>query len=116
MNSQRASQQLKGHLDLLLLAVLSDAPAHGYAVIEELRRRSGDAFDLPEGTVYPALHRLASSGLLEAEWSEVNGRRRKTYELTRRGRSALKEERVSWDEFVGAVRGVVGGEPWPKTR
>lgn len=116
MGTSRTSQQLKGHLELLLLAVLADAPAHGYAVIEELRRRSGDAFDLPEGTVYPALHRLAAAGLLDADWSEVGGRRRKTYALSRKGRAALKEERSSWDEFAAAMRAVVGGKPWPTTR
>ena len=52
------AEALKGHLDLLLLAVTEDGPRHGYAVIEELRQRTGDALDLPEGTVYPALHRL----------------------------------------------------------
>jgi len=51
-------EALKGHLDLLLLAILAEGPAHGYAVIESLRARSGDVFDLPEGPIYPALHRL----------------------------------------------------------
>jgi PadR family transcriptional regulator PadR len=55
---------LKGHLDMIVLAALAAGPAHGYAVIEEIRRRSGQAFDLPEGTVYPALHRLEQAGLL----------------------------------------------------
>jgi len=49
---------LKGHLDMIVLAALSSAPAHGYAVIQEIQRRSGGAFELPEGTIYPALHRL----------------------------------------------------------
>jgi len=55
---------LKGHLDLIVLAALAEGPAHGYAVIETIRSRSGDAFDLPEGTIYPALHRLEQAGLL----------------------------------------------------
>ena len=54
---------LKGHLDLLVLAVVEDGPRHGYAVIEELRRRTDHTLDLPEGTIYPALHRLERSGL-----------------------------------------------------
>jgi DNA-binding PadR family transcriptional regulator len=58
---------LKGHLDLLLLAVLLPRPAHGYAIIEGLRRASGGTFDLPEGTVYPALHKLELDGLLSSE-------------------------------------------------
>ena len=61
---------LKGHLDLLLLAAVRARPAHGYAVIDELRRRSGGTFDLPEGTVYPALHRLERGGLLASHWSD----------------------------------------------
>ena len=81
-------QALKGHLDLLLLAVLSDGAMHGYAVIDHLREKSDDTFDLPEGTVYPALHRLESGGYLSSEWSVVQGRRRRTYRLTDRGRGA----------------------------
>ena len=57
------AETLKGHLDALILATLRDGPAHGYAVIEELKRRSGGAFELAEGTVYPVLHRLEYDGL-----------------------------------------------------
>src|SRR4030095_10215530 len=59
---------LKGHLDMILLAALAPGPAHGYAVIEEIRRRSAGAFDLPEGTIYPVLHRLEDSGPLARRW------------------------------------------------
>src|SRR5437762_303274 len=60
---------LRGHLDLLLLATLrDDGPAHGYAIIASLRERSLGAFDLPEGTVYPALYRLERDGLVDSEW------------------------------------------------
>jgi len=108
-------QALKGHLDLLLLAVLSDGARHGYAVIEDLKERSDDAFDLPEGTVYPALHRLEKSGYLDSDWSVVQGRRRRTYRLTDRGRGALGEQHYAWEEFSQAVSRVVGGGPWPTT-
>ena len=108
-------QALKGHLDLLVLAVLSEGPAHGYAVIEGLRRRSDGAFDLPEGTVYPALHRLEKSGLLESDWSTVSGRRRRTYSLTTKGRAALGDKQRGWDHFAAAVQRVIGGTPWPAT-
>jgi PadR family transcriptional regulator len=60
-------QVLKGHLDLLLLATVGAGPAHGYAILERLRDRSGGTFDLAEGTVYPALHRLEQAGLAEQE-------------------------------------------------
>ena len=108
-------QALKGHLDLLLLAILSDGAQHGYAIIEELRERSDDVFDLPEGTVYPALHRLHKNGYLDSEWTEVHGRRRRTYRLTDSGRGALGEQRVAWAEFTNAVSMVLKGSPWPNT-
>lgn len=106
-------QALKGHLDLLVLAVLAGGPLHGYAVIEELRIRSGDAFDLPEGTLYPVLHRLQQAKLLNSNWNEVDGRRRRTYQLTRQGRAALVEQRTAWEEFSTAVAAVLGRVPWP---
>src|SRR5256885_15654800 len=71
------AESLKGHLDGMILAVVGAAPAHGYAVIEELKRRSGGTFDLPEGTVYPALHRLEAEGLLSSAWGSESGRRRR---------------------------------------
>ena len=108
-------QALKGHLDLLLLAILADGARHGYAIIDELRKRSEDAFDLPEGTVYPALHRLSKGGYLSSEWTEVQGRRRRTYRLTESGRGALGEQRPAWGEFSDAVAIVLKGTPWPST-
>ncbi len=71
------AEKLKGHLDLLLLAAVRAHPAHGYAIAETLRARSAGTFDLPEGTLYPALHRLEKAGSLASRWSEVNGRRRR---------------------------------------
>ena len=99
---------LKGNLDLLLLSVLSAGPLHGYAAIEELRRRSRGAFDLPEGTVYPALHRLERTGLVTSRWSRESGRRRRLYELTRGGRTAFAEQRAEWRRFARAVTVVAG--------
>lgn len=97
------AEQLKGHLDGLVLASLAGAPAHGYRVIEELRARSGGVFDLPEGTVYPVLHRLERDGLLASGWTTVSGRRRRVYRLTRRGRTALDARRREWRSFAHAV-------------
>lgn len=102
-------EQLKGHLDLLLLSVLADGPAHGYAVIAALRERSDQAFTLPEGTVYPALHRLEAAGLLRSDWAEQSGRRRRLYELTASGVSVLEELRGEWRRFATGVQAVVGG-------
>jgi DNA-binding PadR family transcriptional regulator len=101
------AEVLKGHLELLLLAAVHARPAHGYAVIDELRQRSGGAFDLPEGTVYPALHRLERGGLLASRWSDETGRRRRVYRVTDRGRAALAQQRQDWTTFSSAVRAVV---------
>ncbi len=101
------SDQVKGHLDLMLLRVLQDGPAHGYAVITALRERSGGSFDLPEGTVYPALHRLEEGDLLTSEWQAVGGRRRRIYQVTRQGMAALATERSRWSTFVSAVESVL---------
>jgi PadR family transcriptional regulator, regulatory protein PadR len=101
------AESLKGHLDALILAVLSDGPLHGYAVIEKLKRRSEGALDLPEGTVYPALHRLEAGGLLSSEWSDGEGRRRRIHELTHRGRGELDTRRSEWRQFARAVEAVL---------
>lgn len=101
------AETLKGHLDVLILAVLGDEPLHGYAVIEELRLRSEGAFDLAEGTLYPVLHRLEADGLLTSTWSEASGRRRRVYRLTRRGRAALARRRREWSGFARAVEAVL---------
>jgi PadR family transcriptional regulator PadR len=109
------AEALKGHLDGLLLSVLEQGPTHGYAVIEVLRTRSGGAFDLPTGTVYPALHRLERAGLVRGSWSEEPGRRRRVYKLTAAGTAALVDQRVSWWQFAGAVSTVMGGRTWTAT-
>jgi transcriptional regulator len=98
---------LRGHLDFLLLAIVAAEPAHGYRIIEELKRRSGGAFDLPEGTVYPALHRLEQGGFLASSWASDTGRRRRVYQITRRGRRSLAGERREWAGFTQAVEAVV---------
>lgn len=101
------AETLKGHLDGLLLAVLEAGPTHGYAIIDRLRSHSAGRFDLPTGTVYPALHRLERAGLIHSRWSTVGGRRRRTYELTPAGHSALGAERARWREFAHAMSSVL---------
>jgi PadR family transcriptional regulator, regulatory protein PadR len=101
------AQQLKGHLDLLLLSVLREGPMHGYALIAALHERSGGAFDLPEGTVYPALHRLEAAGLVRSEWARDTSRRRRVYALTARGERALQAHQVRWQRFRTAMQSVV---------
>lgn len=106
---------LKGHLDAVVLAALEGGPAHGYAIIEAIRTRSNKAFDLPEGTVYPALHRLEQAGLLSSTWTAAtNGRRRRVYALTKTGTAALRERRKSWSRFAQAVDAFLGeSRAWP---
>jgi PadR family transcriptional regulator PadR len=100
------AETLKGHLDALILGVLARGPLHGYAVIEELKQRSAGSLTLPEGTVYPALHRLEASGLLASTWSD-GARRRRVYRLTTRGKRELGERRREWTGFVQAVDSVL---------
>ena len=101
-------EALKGHLDLLLLSTLESGPAHGYAVIETLAQQSAGQFELPEGTVYPALHRLELDGQLRSKWSTEAGRRRRVYRLTSTGRRRLENGRKEWSSFAGAVQAVLG--------
>jgi len=109
------AEMLKGHLDAIVLAVLESGPAHGYAIIEAIRSRSGGTFDLPEGTIYPALHRLEQAALLSSTWTTPpNGRRRRVYALTRNGSARLAEGRKAWSRFAKAVDSSLGGgRAWP---
>src|SRR5438105_3821405 len=85
MNEQR----LERHRDRLVLAALQSRPAHGYAIADTLRARGDGASDVPEGTLYPVLHRLERAGLVSSRWREGNGRRRRVYQLTANGYGAL---------------------------
>jgi len=100
-------EALKGHLDLLLLSILAEGPAHGYAVIETLRQRSSGTFDLPEGTIYPALHRLEKQSLLSSDWTEESGRRKRIYKLTAKGKQALSQRQQEWKNFSKAVNATI---------
>jgi PadR family transcriptional regulator PadR len=100
---------LKGHLDMVVLAALAARPAHGYAIIQEIRGRSGGAFDLPEGTIYPVLHRLEEAGFLASRWTDgKEGRKRRVYSLTKRGSRALADRRALWGRFADAIGGFLG--------
>jgi PadR family transcriptional regulator len=101
-----ARDMTSGRVDLLLLSTLASGPAHGYAIVESLRARSEGAFDLAEGTVYPALYRLERDGLVTSRWEE-GARRRRVYRLTRKGASELASERDRWQRYVRAMDAVV---------
>ena len=100
---------LRGHLDLLLLSVLRrTGPTHGYALIVALREDSGGTFDLPEGTVYPALHRLERDGLISSTWDARAARRRRVYRLTGAGLAALAAKQGEWRAFARGVQAIIG--------
>ncbi len=96
-----------GHVDGLILAVLADGSCHGYAVIEELRRRSDGVLDFPEGTIYPALYKLEAAGAVASSWTVAEGRRRRMYRLTAAGRRELTRAREEWDTLARAMTGVL---------
>jgi transcriptional regulator len=99
-----AADQLRGHLDLLVLNSLANGPMHGWAIAERLQTVSRHAFKAGQGSIYPALRRLETEGWVEAEWKVSDaGRRARFYRLTRTGRRQLVRERRSWDEFVAAM-------------
>ena len=98
---------LKGHLELLLLATVSSGATHGYGIIKALRERSGELLNLRDGTLYPALHRLESAGLLESCWLSDGGRRKRVYALTPTGRETLEQARSEWSEFTRAVDSII---------
>lgn len=103
-------QVLKGHLEMLVLAVVGNEASHGYAVIERLRELSGGEFDLAEGTVYPVLHRLEDRGLLSSRWTGER-RVRRVYSVTAAGRRFLGEQRATWSTFSKAVSAVLRAAP-----
>jgi DNA-binding PadR family transcriptional regulator len=109
------AETLKGHLDGMLLASLEASPRHGYAIMEALRAGSGGQFDLPTGTIYPALRRLERAGLVHGTWAEAGGRRRRVYQLTPAGRHMLDAERGQWREFSAAVTALLEPGPRPVT-
>ncbi|MBI4893073.1 MAG: PadR family transcriptional regulator [Acidobacteria bacterium] len=97
----------QGTLDLLILKILDLAPAHGYAIAQRIEQVSSSAVRVPQGSLYPALHRLESRGCLKAEWKDTeSGREAKYYALTAHGRSRLKAETEGWlrlAEVIGLV-------------
>ena len=94
----------QGTLDLLILKALSVEPMHGWAISERLRQVSHAALQVPQGSIYPALHRLERRGLIAAEWgTSDNNRKAKYYELTRLGRKRLAAEADQWAKLTTAV-------------
>ena len=101
---QEKTEVLKGTLDMMVLKVVAFGPIHGYAISQRIQQISRDFFQVPEGSLYPALHRLEDRGWLQAEWEETDsGRDAKFYSLTRAGRKRLGAEMVNWERLSEAV-------------
>ena len=99
----------QGTLDLLILKVLTLGPQHGWAISERLHQVSRATLQVPQGSLYPALHRLVRRGWISARWdASDNNRRAKFYELTREGRRQLKVEADDWRRLAAAVDLVLG--------
>jgi PadR family transcriptional regulator, regulatory protein PadR len=99
----------QGTLDLLILRVVAIGPVHGYAIAQRLEQVSLGVVQVPEGSLYPALHRLENRGLLTADWKETDtGREAKFYRLTRKGRKQLESEAASWQRLIDAIALILG--------
>jgi DNA-binding PadR family transcriptional regulator len=103
--------QTAGQLDVILLAALLRGPAHGYGVIARLRDDSEGVFAMPEGTIYPALHRLEAAGFVTSTDEFVGGKRRRTYALTDAGVARLEARRAEWTAFSTLVSRMIGVQP-----
>jgi len=99
----------QGTLDLLILKVVALGPVHGYAIAQRLQQVSRHVVQVPQGSLYPALHRLENRGLLEADWQHTDtGREAKFYRLTAQGRAQLESEAASWQRLTEAVGLILG--------
>src|ERR671923_2287824 len=99
----------QGTLDLLILKIVALGPIHGYAIAQRLQQVSRDVVQVPQGSLYPALHRLEHRGLLAADWKGTEtGRDAKFYRLTRKGRAQLETESQGWHRLAEAVGLILG--------
>jgi transcriptional regulator len=95
---------------MLVLATIARQPAHGYAIARSIERMSGATLTIEEGSLYPALRRLARSGAIDAEWQTTPvGRRGKVYRLSREGREQLEQQRTLWQSYTAAIARVLAG-------
>src|SRR5256885_12329028 len=102
--TQGKAEYIKGTLDLLILKVVALGPSHGYAIAQRLQQISKDFFQVHQGSLYPALHRLEDHGWLQAEWKESEtGREAKFYSLTKKGRRQMDAEILNWERLCSAV-------------
>ncbi len=106
------AELLPGTLDMLILKAVSLKPLHGYGVLLRIRQISGEALDIPQGSLYPALYRLEHQGLIEADWGvSENNRRARFYKVTAAGRRRLREEAASWNRLASAIAAALNTTP-----
>src|SRR4030081_2768259 len=100
----KTADLLPGTLDMLILKAVSLKPLHGYGVLLRIRQISGEALEIPQGSLYPALYRLEHQGLIAAEWGQrEKNRRAKSYPVTTAGRRRLREETAGWNRLASAM-------------
>lgn len=100
----KPAELLPGTLDMLILKAVSLNPLHGYGILLRIKQISGDALDIPQGSLYPALYRLEHQSLIESEWGQSdNNRKAKYYKLTAAGRKRLREETAGWSRLTAAI-------------
>lgn len=98
---------MAGSLSMLLLKLLSEKDMYGYEIIETLEKRSNNVFSMKAGTLYPLLHGMEEKGFLKSYESEVLGKVRKYYKITRQGKKELETKREAWNEYAGAVSNIL---------
>ncbi len=103
-------QSLRGVVEPLLLFIIGELPIHGYEIARELERRSEGYFDLTASTLYTALRRLESRGLVSSSWQQISRQKRRCYELTEKGRQILAEELAQWQKFLGATERIIDSQ------
>ena len=108
----KTADLLPGTLDMLILKAVSLRPLHGYGVLLRIGQISGDALEIPQGSLYPALYRLEHQALIAAEWGlSENNRKAKFYTLTATGRRRLREERAGWERLSSAIAAALNTAP-----
>jgi DNA-binding PadR family transcriptional regulator len=110
MSQSYVCQLLRGVVEPLLLFIIGELPIHGYEIAKELERRSEGYFNLTASTLYSALRRLESRGLVSSSWQLVAKQRRRCYELTEKGRQILAEELAQWQKFLGATERIIDSQ------
>jgi len=101
-------QMRKGSTDFVILSLLARRPMYGYEISQQLERSGSGYFEMKEGLLYPALHRMQEKGWVSTDWQVVDGRRRKYYTLTRPGREELGEQTAEWKAFLEQLNALLG--------